>query len=69
MLQARAQTCVRLAARGLRAGGNGAITALPTELDAQVRRQASGVLWRAALGGVGLTALVVLLAVFVRTRS
>ena len=69
VLQARAQTCVGLAARGLHTDDSGAVSALPTELDRQVRRQASRV-WRGAtIGGVTLTAIVVLLAVIRRAGT
>jgi hypothetical protein len=57
VMQARAQTCVALAARGVRNMDTGDERVLDAQADAHIRRQSRQVLVRAALAAVLLTAV------------
>lgn len=67
IFQVREQTCVHLAARGIR-NLNGAEEAVPDDQRHQIRRQAARVYLRSALGAAMLTGLSLLLDRIPRTR-
>lgn len=60
IFQARAQTCVALAARGVRNMDAGDERVVDDQADLQIRQQARGVLIKAIVAAAGVTALLLL---------